>query len=356
MNVENYQSLVTKMINQMKKNQTKINDFIAGSIILSIFQSVARIIEQFYIDVRNGFRNNIKSIPYSVFDFKAKEGAKATGTVVFTRDYPIEYDSIIPQGTKVVAGTLIYETTEGGIIAKNQTDSNPVKIQAEQIGSKYNIDVNKIELISSIVASDVTKVTNKVKIEGGKDKEEEIDTYKRFINYLNGLQGLNSFDLKNNILTLPDIKDCSIEEHFPPVEAYNFTLWVDDGEGGLSKDVENEIIKIINGDGTEAYPGHKALGINFRVKPAEVKKVDVTYKIYLTSVEADVQTEIEQIIKSQFDGLRIGDTLYISNLISKIKSNPWVKDVQLITPTENIIGEKTKVIKLGELVRQKENE
>ena len=76
MNVETYGNILNRMKNHMIAGQNKITDFNKGSIIMTIFESVARPMEQAYIDTRNGYMNNLRAIAYSVFDFEKKSRCK----------------------------------------------------------------------------------------------------------------------------------------------------------------------------------------------------------------------------------------------------------------------------------------
>ena len=62
-----------------------IKDFNEGPNTMSIFDQVVGPLEQRFIDTLNGYSNNLRSILYSIFDFKQKEGHKAAVTVVFTK-------------------------------------------------------------------------------------------------------------------------------------------------------------------------------------------------------------------------------------------------------------------------------
>ena len=85
MNTKKYQTI----LDEMKASAvigSGITDFNAGSNVMTIFESVARPLEQGYIDTRNGYANNLRAIPYSVFGFEQKKGERAGVKVVFTRN------------------------------------------------------------------------------------------------------------------------------------------------------------------------------------------------------------------------------------------------------------------------------
>ena len=114
MDTKNYNELIQEMKDCAIAGGSGLSDFNEGSNTMTIFESVARPIEQGYIDTRNGYSNNLRAIPYSVFDFQQKAGQKANVNVVFTRNAATDTQSTIPSGTRVqcvaprqgVAGTV----------------------------------------------------------------------------------------------------------------------------------------------------------------------------------------------------------------------------------------------------------
>ena len=101
MNVRDYATLISRMKNYLITGQNKATDFNEGSMIMTICESVARVVEQGYVDTRNGYMNNLRAIAYSVFDFEKKAGAKASVNVMFSREKAASNSVVILSGTKV---------------------------------------------------------------------------------------------------------------------------------------------------------------------------------------------------------------------------------------------------------------
>lgn len=216
MDTKNYNELITEMKESAIAANTGLSDFNDGSIIMSIFESVARPIEQGYIDTRNGYANNLRAIPYSIFDFQQKKGQNATVNVVFTRNRVLESDSIIPVGTRVSNGSLVFTTTQvatiqaatkatvklvfsrseisgsdlnipvgtrvsdsseslvfvttqAGVIEGGELSSGEIEAQAVDVGSAYNVSANTLTVIQSILSPDITSVNNSSSATGGND-------------------------------------------------------------------------------------------------------------------------------------------------------------------------------------------
>lgn len=341
MNVERYEDIFRKEKEQLTTNESGLSDFSDGSIITTMLETFARRIEELYIDTRNGFNTNLKAIPYSIFNFQKKSGGYAVGEVTFYRDKAINNDTIIPIGTEVKAGDLVFRTTSEGKIPADALESDsqlPIYIVASEIGSLYNLEADKINTISSILPSDVVRVMNKNKTAGGIDAENDTEMYKRFINYINGLDGNNIYALKAAVGSIDGIKDVAIKEHFPPDEnGNNFTLYVNVGGEGLSSEIQDEIKKVVNGNGTNEYPGHKATGIQWKLQSANFKTIDIVYSATCEIADqSSVDEQMETIIKDTINNLKIGQSLIITDLLSRLKSLPFVKDCKIISPEDNV--------------------
>lgn len=344
MTTYNYEQLYKIMKEAFIANQDKVTDFNEGSVISSIFEAVARVVERIYVETRVGYNNNLKSIPYSVFDFTQKTGVKATSKGIFKSSKPIEIDTIINSGVRVTSGDLIYETTENAVIKAGETISNEVGLQATEIGSKYNGNVGSITGIQSLVPSYVVEFTNTEKISNGANTETSSEMLSRFKDYINGLQGTSYYGMKSNVLAINGVRSVSVVEHFPPENTYNFTIYVDDGTGGLSDELRNEVDKVVNGDGTPQYPGCRAAGVNVRFNAAQPIDIEIKVKCKIYRTEHEVAMyDIENAIKEIINNLTIGEDLLVTSLILVLRKIPYVRDVSSIT-----INDQTGNIQIGE--------
>ena len=329
MNVETYGNILNRMKNHMIAGQNKITDFNKGSIIMTIFESVARPMEQAYIDTRNGYMNNLRAIAYSVFDFEKKAGVNATVNVVFSRASATESSVTVLSGTKVSDGTYTFITTSNAVIPANQTSSAPVGATAEKVGLAYNVGANTITTIESVVSAEVVEVTNPAKAYGGADTESETEMLQRFKTYINGLQGTNYYGLKSGILAIDGVRSVGIDEHFPPKNnVYNATVYVDDGTGSLTNTLKQQIESKINGEQTSESPGLRAAGIQIDVMPATNVPVTVSVhcKIYRTEAALAIQ-EITQKIEETINALGIHENVIWTDIILALRGISYVKDI-----------------------------
>lgn len=350
MDTKNYNTLLEEMKQSAIANGSGLTDFNDGSNIMTIFESTARPIEQAYIDTRNGYSNNLRAIPYSVFDFKQKPGQKAATEVKFTRNAALTSVSRIPSGTRVSSGSLVFITTADAFIDAGQTVSGNVGAIAEKIGLEYNVNENTITTIESNLSAEIVSVTNPIKAVGGTDAETQTQMLRRFKYYINGLQGSNKYGIMAGVLGVEGVRSVSIDEHFPPKnDIYNFTVYVDDGTGSMTQDLKNQITDLINGTDTEENPGLKAAGTNADVTTATPVYIPITvtatiYRVEVERIKSEIQTKLQEYI----NGLGINENVILSSIIVLLRQIPGITDISGLTidgSTDN------KVIAINQIAR-----
>lgn len=334
----NFQEIYDRAKNYLIANQDKITDFNDGSVISTLIETFARILERFYIDTRNGYASNLNSIAQTVFDFEKKQGQKATGKVVFSRATPSSQITVIPIGTKVSSGSFMFVTTQQGSILSGEVNSNEIPVQATEIGLPYNVAANTITSLDSLLPADIVSVNNPNKCTGGTNTETESELLARFKQYINGLQGTNIYGLKSKVLGLSGVRSVSVDEHFPMLDDfYNATVYVDDGTGGMTPELELAVNDVINGDDTEVNQGARAAGINIRVLAATAVPVNVKCRVSIYRVEdATAMFEIRNAIEEQINGLGINENVTITDLILRLRRLSYVKDCEITEPSANI--------------------
>lgn len=332
MNVQSYESLLSEMIKYMQANQDKLTDFNEGSIVRTMFEAIARNLESFYIDGRNGYQNNLKAIPYAVFGFTKKSGSKATANVIFSRAEPLNEESSIPIGTQISADGLVFYTTISGKINSGEINSDPISVEAAEIGTEYNVNGGTITTIDSALSSDIISVNNPLRASSGTDDEKDSEMLARFKTYINGLQGTNTYGLKSSILSIPDVRSCSIHENFPAKDfIYNFDVFIDDGTGSITEELKQKVIDVIEGEDTSSNPGCRAAGINCQVSAASPVSVNIslTCKVYRTE-EATAMYDIKNAIQEEINSLGINEDVILTSIIMRLRRISYIKDVSNI--------------------------
>lgn len=338
MEVKNYYDILTDLTNWFITNQNKITDFNDGSIINAMFGAFSSETEKLYLATKLGFVQNLRNIPYSVFDFKRKEGTYATGTVVFSRASAKDFETIIPAETEISGSGRNYITTEIGKITANSLESTPITVRSVEIGSDNNIEANNIDTIVSVLSSDIVAVRNDIKIGGGCDEETEIEMLKRFKDFIAGLQGTSKYGMKSAAENIPGVRSVNVVEDFSGSDIYQVKIYAEDGSGSLASDVKQKIIDVIEGDGTSPNPGKRAPGINVLVTNPESVPVSFSIKATVSRIDSEIaKAEIKNTVREYINGLSIGDDVILTSVMLKVRSLSYVQDVSISSPTENII-------------------
>lgn len=355
---KSYEDLMGEMKNTIVSRSPNMTDMTEGSNISTICEAVANIVEEAYIDTRIGYSNNLKQLATSIFNFKRKEGAKASVDLVFSRNNKNITELRIPLNTIVSDGSHEFITTSIGIINANELDSNPVTAIAKDIGVDFNVQKNSLTIIKSLLDSEIVKVTNIAIANGGADDESESDWLGRFKIKINGLQGTNEYGIKSGLLQLPDVRSVGIDEFFPPSiqegSVYNIGVYIDDGTGSMTDELKNKINDLING--TDENQGLRACGVRAIVLPANQVLINISLTCYIYRVEYDLaKTEIENTIRDFINNLNINENVLLTDIILNLRQLTYVTDVQeLLIGTselgvENIIIGKNQIARMGNL-------
>jgi hypothetical protein len=343
MDVKSYAQIYASMRNYIITHQDKLTDFNEGSVLSSYVEAVSRELAMLYIRCRVGFSTYLRGLPYSVFNFKMKEGKKASVNLVFSRSKVFSYETAIPTGTIVQAGDLKFLTSAPGAVPSGETASAPIPAIAEDIGEKYNVGAGEINAIVSTLSADIVAVNNADSASGGIDSEEWGAYLKRFSEYILGLQRTNFYGFLSGLTENNLVRSLQIEEHFPPLNGiWNMTVYLEDGSGGMTEDAINEVKQIIDGDRTIGNGGYRAPGINIRYLTPEIVPVslqvqvtterDVTNSIDVSAVAYEVTDAVKEFI----NGLQIGESVLKSDIIVSLKSISYIEDVKVLGPADNI--------------------
>ena len=181
------ESLRDKVIEYYQENDGTLTDFEVGSLIYNVITALSvltydiednenDILSQTNIDTADGeYLDTLAEQPY--INLTRDEGNEANGTVIFTLNEALTDDYIIPEGTQLISGDLIFETLNECIISAGDL-SEETTVEAEDSGIEYNIEANTISLVDNNVPY---TVNNPYKFSDGTDYEEDEEFRQRII-------------------------------------------------------------------------------------------------------------------------------------------------------------------------------
>ena len=349
--IRRYAEIMEAALANMIARQDKVTDFNEGSVAHTILDTVARLTERAYIAIRQGYNEMLQIMPYSIFGMEKKAGVKASGTVVFSREKALNSVTTIPKGTKVSGNGLAFETTAAGTIAAGALSSGAVAASPEEAGSDYNVEAGVISSIDTTVPADVVAVTNPSAFAGGTDEETDAEFEARFALFMNSLSGTNAAAVKNAALSVNAVRSVSVLDHKPPEDdIYNLSVYVDDGSGSASEEIIEAVREAVEGDGTDANPGHLAPGVNMRVLAPASVPVAVKVTVTVASANADTASaEIEAAILEYINALTIGESCLVAEIIARIMDLSYVKDVAVSLPAANVSISGSQIARAGDV-------
>jgi hypothetical protein len=309
--IRRYDDIMQQALGAMIANQEKITDFNRGSIIHTFLDATARISERIYVAIRQGYNDNLRLVPYSLFKFRRKNGTAASGAVEFQRENPLPTRTIIPSGTRVSGDGKTYITTAVGYIEPDALYSNAISVISDGSGIQFNIPSYTINAIDSVLSTDVAVVVNHDAMTGGTNQETENEFDERFKIHINGLSGTNDYAIMDAALSLDMIRSVSIKNHKPPLRnVYNMSIYVDDGSGSATTEILAAVKLAIEGDGTAANKGHLAPGVNIRVIPPYTVPVHYTVILYVYRAEIEAaDLETRSVLANYTNGLTLAKAL-----------------------------------------------
>jgi hypothetical protein len=344
MEVKSFDQIYGDMRNHIIARQDKLTDFNDGDVLTSQVEAMARELAMLYVRCRVGYSSFLRSLPYSVFGFRMKDGVKASTRVVLSRSKPFSYETPIPAGTIIAAGGLRFLTSEAGAVLSGEKDSAPLPAIAQDAGDKYNIGVGTIKTILSTLPADIVAVNNPEPAQGGKNAEDWASYMDRFADYIIGLQRTNSSGLVSALTGGHLIRSMSIEEHFPPLDGiWNMTFYLEDGSGSMTPEALAEAKNIIDGSVIKNIGSYRAPGVNARYMTPDIVPVALCITVEAErdiAVEVDVSvvaTEVVEIVRKYINGLKIGIPVLIFDLNAVLKRLSCISNAKITCPENDII-------------------
>ena len=348
--VKTFDQLVTDMVSWIVAHSPQITDLSPGSVIRSFCESAGLCLEELYVSTYLGFRRYLETVQEDVFAFPRKAGTKATTENIFSRS-GVTGDVTIPLGTRVsTAAGLIYLTTAAGAILDGFTDSAAIEVEAENVGTAYNVLPSTITVIVDSL-NGVETTDNANATVGGTDEESDYAYKQRFQAYIEGLGRSNIAGLVAGALSVDGVTSASVEELIPPVADVNVNLYVDDGSvGGLSVAKIAEVQDVIDGDGTEDNPGYRAAGVNVVVlAPTPITQaVTAVVEVLTTGIDqTQVTDDINTALATYMNQLGIGKEIVWAELVAVIMGVYGVYNCSVTTPAGDTPITVTQVGRLG---------
>lgn len=346
------EKILQRMINWSRAVSPKLTDFRRGSVIRTMYESVALVVEggsnKFYKALKSIIERNI----YSVIGFDKEQAKPSTGVATFGRTEPAESVYTIPRGTEVVARAndyrppVTFRTIEDAFIdvGFSEVDVTVVCTEAGELTNVRAADIN--DFVSKPIGIDW--VTNREDFVDGKDEESPEQQKSRFQDYMEAntrgtLQSIE-YGARQVELTAPNGQVVERVVHVHAVEDLpartgEVDLYVWNGTGNPSEALKAEIQRVLHGyydeSGSRVY-GYKNGGTIVNIYPTLASFVIIRLTLTLEewASELHVKDRIQKEITSLFRGLRIGQSLLHSDVVTTLKTVEGVLDLKVEFSTD----------------------
>jgi uncharacterized phage protein gp47/JayE len=270
---------------------TALTDFNTGSVLNSVFDTVANSEQDLYTSLENVYEGSFVAtatgtdLDARVADFfmTRKQGTTAKGILTFSRSTPYPSNFTIPLGTIVQTTAtsqtsgLQFRTTEEATLPVNAL-SIEVAAECNQVGSLGNVPETQVNVIPNPPAG-IEDVNNVVAFSGGSDTETDDELRARVPVYLNSLSRGTKDSLLGAAIGVEGVTSASIVEPLYP-SGY-VSLYVADTAGTASDALLALVRERIEGTGT-AIEAYRAAGIAVNVVAPMKFPVDVTGKVLIS--------------------------------------------------------------------------
>ncbi|MFQ6614513.1 MAG: baseplate J/gp47 family protein, partial [Fidelibacterota bacterium] len=323
-----------------------------GSVIRTILETIAKafsdLYQLIYTVTRAGF---IQTAEGKWLDLKVRElglsrkqGQKVTGYITFYRNTPKDENITIPAGTmvKTVKNNLgeeyRFRTIEDVILPAGEREVFTL-IEADQVGSVYNVGKETITRITTHIAG-IDGVVNKEvnigtglrswQVTVGTDVETDEDLRSRAIYRWDELGVGGTADAYRSwALAVDGVKSVQILDDFP----------FGPGTVGMVISAENgvptpETLQEVH----DAVNSRKPLTASVYVLSPKVKFVDIELAVTrFSSFELiDVEERVKQKLLNMNTKLMIGEHLVISRIVADIMQVVGVYSVDILNPAESV--------------------
>lgn len=271
------------------------------------------------------------------YGFKRLPAVKARGECRFLISNPRSENALIPPGARVqtAGGGIVYEVIKDTTQAHWDEAVGAYKIsagstyadctvQAIVAGSASNVQALNLKQQSSTIIG-IDEVKNLASISNGQDPEIDQKLRNRFILFINSLsKGTNQAVLSAalNVQSGLDVRLVANKDQSGEDRDGYFTVVIDDGSGEPNSDLLQAV--------TDAIAPVRAFTIDYVVIAPELldAEVELNIKIKPTSNESTVLTQVQAAVIEYVNNLKIGETLYVYNLVAVALANPGVQSVQ----------------------------
>lgn len=314
-----------------------ITDFNVGSAVRTILEGVAAIAEELWFSLRfYTYKFFISTSSGEWLDRRLgdfgmirKQGSAAFGELIIGRDTPTQIGILIPSGTifQNDTGEIRYSTKSDVRINIGET-TVIVQVEAIDVGTAYNLAAGTILKQSGIAITGIEWA--KIKLMGGGEDIEDDESFKAKVpDYFDSLgRGIENA-IKYAALNVTGVKSVTLKENHPSKGW--FTIYIDDGSGTANQTLLQTVRAVLE--------DYRAFTILYIVDTAKLKELTVTLTLVFTADVQDkdsVKASVQKAIVDYVGTLKMGQGLYLADLIYLARGVAGVENVRIANPVADV--------------------
>lgn len=319
---------------------TNLSDFNTGSVLLSLFDTVAAELEQLYnaqVQIQDAAFISTATgsdLDKKVADFTLeRRGASfSSGIVTFGRTTSSTQNFIIPAGTQIstqatsTAPSVSFETIEEAILSAGSLTVN-VQARAVSSGISGNVSASTITILPS-PPTGIEFVINYNAFTGGADSETDEELRNRLSLYLNSLARGTKLALESAGLSVTGITSVSVLEN-DPSPGY-VKMYVADSTGTASDATLEEVRSVVE--------NYRPVSVIVFVYAPSVQYVDISCYLSIdpTFESTSVITNVTSAITNYISGLKLNENVIRANIIESIIAVDGVTNVDTTVQEKEI--------------------
>lgn len=340
MKLKNLTEILGNLIDRTLSGTNKLNDFTFGSVIMSIYESFAMELEQYYTLSRENILWGIEHGIYDAYGFTRNEARRAYG------DLTIEFNTSLAQNLYIPRGSTFHSRVEGynqrfetlqDYTVPAGTSSAVIRVYCTEAGTIGNVPAMTVNgMINNL--TNIRRVYNANAFLTGQARESVTSVKKRFQEYIETRGRATNKSIEYAARQVPDVAGVYLED----LTGY-LRLYIHDLNGDLPDSVKQSVVSAIE--------DYRPAGIPIDVFPVKKRQVDleIWVDVPVNMAVTSFKIEIRSAVENYLNGFTASDDLIVSDLIQEIMNidDYNILDVRIEGLDGNLEVESAELIRAG---------
>lgn len=338
-----YQKMKSRFLEET--GETIADDGDLGMRMSIIAEEMAQIYEQIEFYTKQSFPQTATGVYLErhgqIRDIQRRKAAASVGVIQFQRKTAAAQNIAIPKGTictSSAGGTVMYSTTQDGILAAGKT-SVDIPAIANQMGKNTNIQARKIDTLVTGIAG-VDSVINLEAFAGGVEQEPEEVYRKRLLeSYIRISNGANLKFYEDLAMSCPNVWSAKAIFH---TTSHQLQLYISDMFRMTPDSLCQQVKQVIE--------ENRELNIDVVVKKPEIIVQNLVVTVYVESMQNQVaqQGMASTFLEDQLYQMGIGQDINPYSLADSMKEVvTGYREVVFEQPTTLVTIENDQIVMPG---------